>query len=393
MIKEISYGIYSDNELNSIVDSGKAFVLKAKRPVLVGAGVSLLKVNTNIGVSDANSYNNEIRKLKKICSLDYRPDTMMDHTIVPLEKPLWKTMVEDFDGAVGTLPHYLPYDEQSGISEDDFFDNLSDMANNGVSFVTLHPTADINLYRLAKEKKRRVPTTSRGGYVLLKDQVINHRTENIVAHNFVRIMELLKAHDMAVSIGSVFRPASIHEALDDIHREETIMQKRFIDIAKQMGVKVQMEGIGHISIDRLNEYADLIRGYGVPLMPLGPMVSDEIIGFDHITNAIGSIMIANTGVVGIINCVTREEHTGRVPSFDSIIEGLKTSRVVAHSYNIGLFPQYKNATEIIGLERSKINSCVMSGGIFSFKPEEEEKRNCSRCRRECPLKPINMEEN
>ena len=392
MIKEITYGIYSENEIDSLVNDGKAFVLKAERPVLVGAGVSLLKVNTNIGVSDANSYDNEIQKLKKLCSLEYRPDTMMDHTIVPLGKPLWKTMVEEFDGAVGTLPHYLPYDENNGISEEFFFDNLSDMANNGVSFVTLHPTADINLYRLAQKKKRLVPTTSRGGYVLLKDQVINHRKENIVAHNFVKIMEILKAHDMAVSIGSVFRPATIHEALDDIHREETILQKKFIDIAKQIGVKVQLEGIGHISIDKMNTYADLIRDYGVPLMPLGPMVSDEIIGFDHITNAIGASMMANTGVVGIINCVTREEHTGHVPSFDSIIEGLKTSRVVAHAYNVGLFPQYKNATEKMGLERSKINSCVMSGGIFSYKSEEQEKRNCSRCCRECPLKPINMEE-
>ena len=393
MIKEIAYGIYSENEINSLVADGKAFILKAKRPVLVGARVSLLKVNTNIGVSDVNSYNDEIRKLKEICSLDYRPDTIMDHTIVPLEKPLWKTMVEEFDGAVGTLPHYLPYDEQSGISEDDFFDNLSDMANNGVSFVTLHPTADFNLYRLAHEKKRLVPTTSRGGYVLLKDQAINHRKENIIAHNFIKIMELLKAHGMAVSIGSVFRPATIHEALDEIHREETVLQKKYIDIAKKMGVKVQMEGIGHISIDKMNEYANLIRGYGAPLMPLGPMVSDEIIGFDHITNAIGAIMMANTGVVGIINCVTREEHTGRVPSFDSIIEGLKTSRVVAHAYNVEMFPQYKEATEQIGLQRSKLNSCVMSGGIFSYSPAEEEKRNCSRCRRECPLKPINMEEN
>lgn len=387
MIKELLYGIYSKQEIESIVSKGKAFLLKARRPVLVGTNC-LLKVNTNIGVSDANNYSYEIEKLKAISELEFRPDTMMDHTIVPLKKPLWKNMVETFDGAVGTLPHYLPYNENIGIPEEDFFDNLNDMAHGGVSFVTLHPTADIELYKKAIASKRIVPTTSRGGYVLLKDQVINNRSNNIVANNFEKIMKILKDNGMAVSIGTVFRPATIHEALDLIHREEIVLQKKYIDLAKQYGVPVQMEGIGHMPINLMGEYASLIRSYESPLMPLGPMPSDEIIGFDHVTNAIGASMMASTGVLGIINSVTREEHTGKVPSFDSIVEGLKTARVVTHCYNISKYPAYKNATEVIGVQRSKHNTCVMSGGIFDYISDESERNSCTRCKRECPLKTI-----
>lgn len=387
-IKEIYYGIFSEQQVEHLIEEGKVLYFKAKRPVLIGT-TAMLKVNMNIGVSEINSYEIEIKKLTEISKLSYRPDSMMDHTIVPLKKPLWKTMIEQFDGAVGTLPHYLPFEEEKGINEQDLFDNILDMAKGGVTFMTLHPTADLEIYERAVKSNRIVPTTSRGGYVLLKDQAINHRKENLIAANFDKIMDIFHEYGMAVSIGTVFRPATIWEALDSFHREETVLQKKYIDIARKHNVPVMMEGIGHISLDMMDSYADLIRMYQTPLMPLGPMPSDEIIGFDHISNALGGLAIAQTGVVGMINSVTREEHTGKVPSYDSILEGLKTARVVAHCYNISKFPQYKKATEVIGVTRAQHQTCVQRGGIFGFNNlDDSESDACTRCRRECPLKKI-----
>lgn len=387
-IKEIHYHIFTKECINAMVAKHQCLLLKAKRPVLIGKKC-MLKVNMNIGVSDSSAYDLEIKKLKEISKLSYRPDSMMDDTIVKLEKPLWKTMIEEFDGAVGTLPHYLPFSEEHGINEKEFFDNLIEMAKGGVSFMTLHPTADLKLYKRAVSRNRIVPTTSRGGYVLLKDQAINNRRENIIAANFDRIMEIFKENNVAVSIGSVFRPATIHEALDEFHREEILMQKKYIDIAKRHGVQVMMEGIGHISIDMMEEYASLIRPFDTPLMPLGPMVSDEIIGFDHVTNAIGTITMSLTGVLGMINSVTREEHTGKVPSFDSILEGLMAARVSAHAYNISKFETYKKETEVIGVTRGNNLTCVQRGGIFNHQNiDDNESETCTRCRSECPLKRI-----
>lgn len=387
-IKELYYNIFTEDEINKKIGCGELLLLKAKRPVIVGVS-ALLKVNMNIGVSDIESYAVEINKLTNIAGLSYRPDSMMDNSIVRLKKPLWRSMVELFDGAVGTLPHYLPFNEKTGINEYDLMENIVEMAEGGVSFMTLHPTADIDIYNRAVASKRIVPTTSRGGYVLLKDQAINHRSENIIAANFEKILNIMHDHGMAVSIGTVFRPATIWEAMDEFHIEETKLQKKYIDMAKAYGVPVIMEGIGHISFDKLSEYADLIRSYGVPLMPLGPMPSDEIIGFDHVSNALGALMIAQIGVVGLINSVTREEHTGKVPSYDSVLEGLMSARVAAHCYNIGKFPQYKEATEVIGMTRAKYQTCVQRGGIFGFNDvDDAETVFCTRCREECPLKKI-----
>ena len=387
-IKEIYYGILDEEDIDLLIKSKSTLKLKAKRPVLIGTKC-LLKVNMNIGVSNSDNYELELKKLTEISKLSYRPDSMMDHTIVPLEKPLWKSMVEIFDGAVGTLPHYLPFNEKTGIDEAEFFDNLIQMAQGGVSFMTLHPTADLKLYEKAVKGKRIVPTTSRGGYVLLKDQAINHRKQNIIAENFEKIMSIFKENNVAVSIGTVFRPATIHEALDEYHIEEIEMQKKYIRIAKKYGVHVMMEGIGHISIDKMNEYANLIRKNEAPLMPLGPMPSDEIIGFDHVSNAVGIISMAQTGVLGMVNSVTREEHTGKVPSFDSILEGLMAAKTAAHCYNISKFEKYKLKTEVIGVTRGNSLSCVQRGGIFNYSNiDEKESQECSRCRHECPLKEI-----
>lgn len=386
-IKEIYYGIYDSQAIKQELQKNM-ILLKAQRPVLIGTKC-LLKVNMNIGVSSDSEYNEEVKKLVKISALPFRPDSMMDHTIVSLKKPLWKSMVETFDGAVGTLPHYLVFDENMGIDECDFFDNLLDMVKGGVSFMTLHPTADLEMYNRAVISNRLVPTTSRGGYVLLKDQAINKRKENIVAKNFDKILRIFREYNVAISIGTVFRPATIWEAMDSFHIEETKRQKKYIDLAKQSGVAVMMEGIGHIPFNMMKKYADMIREYEAPLMPLGPIPSDEIIGFDHISNALGSLTMAQTGVVGMINSVTREEHTGKVPSFESILEGLKTAKTVAHCFNISKFQTYKERTEVIGITRANSESCVQRGGIFLYESIDDlEKERCSRCMRECPLKKI-----
>lgn len=386
--KEEVYGVYTADEAQALLQSGKALQLKAKRPVLIGREC-LLKVNLSIGVSEAWQTADEEKKLQKIAELPYRPDSIMDLSIVKTENPLWKTALQVFDGAVGTIPYYAVYDEKTGIDEQAFFENVTEMAQGGVSFMTLHPTANLDLYKEALFSNRIVPTTSRGGYVLLKDAVMNGRKDNIIAENFDRILGICKQYGVALSIGTVFRPATVWEALDEFHRREIALQKTFIDRAKAYGVSVMMEGVGHLPLNLVDEYAELIRPLNAPLMPLGPIPSDEIIGFDHVSNAIGASALAQTGVVGMINSVTREEHTGKVPSMDSVLEGLKSARTAAHCYNIARYPAYKKGTEVIGITRAKHASCVQQGGIFAFTDvEKSEMENCTRCRHECPLKKV-----
>ena len=386
--KEELYNIYSSGEIEQQLANNQLFCLKAKRPVLVGKH-ALLKVNLSVGVSDASLRDIEMEKIEHIANLPYRPDLMMDLSIVRMKNPLWRDMLHLFDGAVGVIPYYSLFDENRGLDEIELMDTILQMAKGGVSFMTLHPTADLALYQNATNSKRLIPMTSRGGYVLLKDQMLNSRKVNLITQNFEQIMGIFKKYGVAVSIGTVFRPGTIWESLDEIQLQEIRLQNYYIQLARKHGVAVMMEGVGHVSLDNIDKYADLIRPLDAPLMPLGPIPSDEIIGFDHLANAIGAITLAQTGVVGIINCVTREEHTGRVPSLESIVEGLKSAKTVAHCYNISKFPPYKQQTEVVGINRGKNKSCAQRGGIFAFDNVEDNiDSGCTRCKNECPLNKI-----
>lgn len=383
-VQEVEEGILSEQQLGEKLDQGTAVVFKGTdHPVAVGHGL-LIKVNTNIGVSDRASLDAEIAKLKKLAALGFRPDTMMDHTIVHFDKPFWKYMLEEFDGPVGTLPHYLSFKPGQGIDSIEFMERLEEMAEAGVSFMTLHPTPNRYLYQIAKET-RFTPTSSRGGGVVLRDMILNNRPENVISQNFDRIMQIFRKHNIVISIGSTFRSANVVEALDKAHREETRIQGEYIRRAKKAGVQVMMEGIGHITLDKLPQYADLIKEYGVPFMPLGPIPTDAAIGFDHVTSAIGASFLSMLGVAHIINSITREEHTGGVPSSESVVEGLKAARIAAHCVNIAKFWEVARVDRAIAENRSRNRSCFGEGGFFTGTSKMIATLGCNRCRAECPL--------
>lgn len=382
--KEVRLKLLTQTDVYNLLNksTGTSMINHPTNPLLLGTN-ALLKVNTNIGVSNKADLQIELEKLDSISKLSYAPDSMMDHTIINLEKPLWKYMLEVFDGPIGTLPHYTAYQTDKGIDLYHLLETIDEMGECGVNFMTLHPTASLKLLDSAKSC-RSIATTSRGGVLILKDAQLKKRNVNVIVDHFDEIIKLFKKHNITMSIGTTFRPACISEALDSVQIKEIEEQGKYINYVKSNNVNVIMEGVGHVSLDNIQAYCKLIKDFKTPLMPLGPMPSDATIGFDHVTSAIGATMISLYGNIGTINSVTREEHTGGVPSKDSIIEGLKSARVVAHCVNLIRFKEMKNIDNTISNKRALMKSCVISGGIFddNLIPHNE---GCSRCSFECPL--------
>lgn len=384
MIQEIENGLLSIENVSYLLKQKNTTLLKGKqKSIAIGKGF-LIKVCTNIGVSNPNDLHFELKKLEQLNSAKFAPDIIMDHTIVPLKKPLWETLVDSFSGAVGTLPHYLTYNPKTGIDEVELLEMISRMAEYGVSFITIHPTANTQLLALAKQC-RILPTTARGGSIVLSDLKINNRNENVYEKNFLSILKILKKHKMAVSIGTTFRPSNIFEALDKVHLEETKQQAEFVKIAKEYGVDVLMEGVGHIKLNDMNEYAEIIKAIDVPFMPLGPIPTDASVGFDHVASAIGASQLGILGIAKIFHSITREEHTGHVPTIDSIVEGLKAARVAAHAVNIALFPAYATIDKRVALAKAHNKTCVVNQGLFIENMQESYTAGCDRCKHECPL--------
>jgi phosphomethylpyrimidine synthase len=384
-IKEVKTGLLSLENVTDLFSncSDLACICHSRNPMLLGSR-ALLKVNTIVGVSDDSQFDTEIKKVRAIAHLTYAPDSMMDLSFASLKNPLWKYMVKELDIPVGVLPHYSVFNQEKGIDKNALMEIIDEMGSYGVNFMTLHLTSVLNLLETA-HSCRKIPTTARGGWITLKDAIINKRKVNIFVDNFDEILQLFLKYNMTLSVGTTFRPARISEALDAVQMEEIKLQSEYITYAKEKGVNVIMEGVGHLPLSRIQEYCSCIKPINTPLMTLGPIPTDATIGFDHVSSAIGATVIAMYGNLGVINSITREEHTGKIPSEDSIIEGLKSARVVAHSINLMRFEKYKAIDNAIADNRELSKTCVVNGGIFNVTIDIPTREGCDRCRHMCPL--------
>lgn len=338
-----------------------------KENICVGQGLSL-KVNTSVGLSDIHSINAELEKIYSIISHKFHPDIMMDLSTVSTPKPLYRSIIEELGCPVGTIPYYLCFDERKGIDKTRLLEIIEQQASEGISFMTLHLTADLKLADMANSRK--IPVISRGGSLLLRDMKINNRTENIVLELFDPIIKICRKHNIVISLGTTFRPSTLYDAIDGVNVEEIKRQNNLATLLKSQNIVVMMEGIGHIPINRISEYVSLIRKEQyIPFMPLGPIVSDHTQGEDHITSAVGACTIASLNGADIINSITREEHTGGVPSIESILEGLDAAKTVVQIINDVRFPKYFQE------HTKECFNCMGKSGVLG----------CERCNTECPF--------
>lgn len=385
-IEEVSDGLISVDHLRENLRTGEAIILKGKRKQVAIGKDLLVKVNTSVGLNGTASKKNiegELNKVRELSSLGYGPDMVMDLSIRRTQPPMYEQIAEIFGGPVGVLPHYLCF-SSDGIDHGELLATIEDQARAGVAFFTLHPTPDKDLY-LKSLRVRSTACTSRGGGIVIDDLLKNERRENIIADNFSEILGIIKNYGCAVSIGSTFRPSNVIEALDEVHLEEHDRQLKFINMAKEAGVPVMMEGVGHMTLDVISEYSEMVKKYKVPFMPLGPITTDAAVGEDHISNAIGGSYMAFLGAAHVLNTVTREEHTGKVPSKESIIESLRAVRIAEHSVNISRFKAKLEPDLDVIDKRANNYTCVVEGGIFTKSSERRFSMGCSRCGVECPL--------
>lgn len=335
--------------------------------VFIGEGLGL-KMNASIGLSSFESYNEEKRKIIAIAEHPITPDIMMDLSTAKVPVPLYKLIIQEIGCPVGIIPYYTCFHSSFGIDKSELLDTFEEQAESGISFMTLHLTANLKLAELACT--RQIPVISRGGSLLLRDMKQNHRQENIILQYLDEIIKICKKYHIIISVGTTFRPSTLHDALDHVNIQELEMQKSLCKYLIGNGVSILMEGLGHIPFSKIPQYVSLLRkDYYIPFMPLGPIVSDRTIGQDHITSAVGASYIAALGGADVINAVTREEHTGGIPVIESILEAIDTADTVIKIINDMRFLDFNKT------QTNKYHNCM---GI----PQMD---GCSRCGDECPF--------
>ena len=386
--QEVHEGLLSFRRVRSGVAAGKLVPLSsAEQTVLAGPG-ALIKVNTSVGCSNVRELKVELEKVDTIARAGYRPDVMMDLSTVRPREPLYRYISASLGIPVGTLPHYLCYKPRRGVDVQQLLEEIERQAEGGVAWMTLHlsPTRELNDI---SRRTRETATTARGGGIVVRDMLLHDRNESVLAERFSDIAIILKRNNVALSLGTTYRPANTVDALDSAHVKELERQTVFYNEARRLGIPVMLEAVGHMRLKDFAQFTRFIRRnlrFPGPVMALGPIPTDAAVGNDHIANALGAGMLAFEGGTNIVNSVTREEHTGQVPSHDSILEGLRAARIAAHAVNISLFPEldFPAENEVIR-KRDHNYTCVVQGGLFDQSAETRFAMGCTRCGNECPL--------
>src|SRR5258706_2639490 len=183
-------------------------------PMIIGRNF-LVKINANIGNSAvASSIEEEVEKM--IWATRWGGDTVMDlSTGVDIhETREW--ILRNSPVPIGTVPIYQALEKVDGKAEDltweIFRDTLIEQAEQGVSYFTIH--AGVLLRYVPLTAKRVTGIVSRGGAILAKWCLAHHK-ENFLYTHFQDICEIMKAYDVAFSLGDGLRPGSIADANDE----------------------------------------------------------------------------------------------------------------------------------------------------------------------------------
>lgn len=330
-----------------------------------------VRVNCNVGANTLEQMYYERERLKAIKESNQLPDTFMDLSIGRYDEPLYKDIISCFGCPVGVVPEYT-FPASSRITSDYALDTLKRLADEGLSFLTLHLTANQELLENAK-RTRKIPVTSRGGSIVLM-QAIENNNENIWVSILPQIIDLAKAYGLVISLGSTFRPAGIEEACDYVHLRETEEQLKYCKRLQKEGVQVMVENVGHIALNRLEEHCKRLRQFDAPIMPLGPLPTDCAENEDHIAAAIGASMMGYRNCAHIINCITRSEHTKPFFSIEETLEAIKTAKLVAHIIDVTRGINIEEDAKMFE-KRASLENCLGNTN-----------GDCSRCAHYCPLK-------
>jgi phosphomethylpyrimidine synthase len=302
-------------------------------PMAIGRNF-LVKINANIGNSAvASDVASEVDKM--VWSIRWGADTVMDLSTGRNIHDTREWILRNSPVPIGTVPIYQALEKVGGIAEElsweIFRDTLIEQAEQGVDYFTIH--AGVRLPYVPLAAKRVTGIVSRGGSIMAKWCLAHHK-ESFLYERFDEITEIMKAYDIAYSLGDGLRPGSIADANDEAQFAELYTLGELTKRAWEQDVQVMIEGPGHVPMHKIKENMDKqLEACGeAPFYTLGPLTTDIAPGYDHITSGIGAAMIGWYGTA-MLCYVTPKEHLG-LPDRDDVKVGVVTYKLAAHAADL-----------------------------------------------------------
>jgi phosphomethylpyrimidine synthase len=328
-------------------------------PMLIGRPF-LVKINANIGNSAvSSSIDEEVEKL--LWSIQWGSDTVMDLSTGLNIHTTREWIIRNSPVPIGTVPIYQALEKVGGRAEELtpqlFIDTLIEQAEQGVDYFTIH--AGVRLRYVPLTADRVTGIVSRGGSIMAK-WCLAHHQENFLYTHFREICEVMKAYDVAFSLGDGLRPGSIADANDAAQFAELDTLGELTKLAWEHDVQVMIEGPGHVPMHQIKENMDrqLEVCHEAPFYTLGPLTTDIAPGYDHITSAIGAAMIGSFGTA-MLCYVTPKEHLG-LPDRDDVRAGVIAYKIAAHAADLAK-----------GHPGARLRDDALSKARFEFRWEDQ----------------------
>jgi len=302
-------------------------------PMIIGRNF-LVKINANIGNSAVtSSIAEEVEKM--VWSIRWGADTVMDLSTGKHIHETREWILRNSPVPIGTVPIYQALEKVDGRAEEltweIFRDTLIEQAEQGVDYFTIH--AGVRLPYIPLTARRVTGIVSRGGSIMAK-WCLSHHKESFLYTHFEDICDIMKAYDVAFSLGDGLRPGSIADANDAAQFAELETLGELTKIAWKHDIQTMIEGPGHVPMQLIKENMDKqLRECGeAPFYTLGPLTTDIAPGYDHITSAIGAAMIGWYGTA-MLCYVTPKEHLG-LPNKQDVRDGIITYKIAAHAADL-----------------------------------------------------------
>jgi len=328
-------------------------------PMIIGRNF-LVKINANIGNSAvSSSIGEEVAKMT--WATRWGADTVMDLSTGKNIHETREWIIRNSPVPIGTVPIYQALEKVDGKAEDltweMYRDTLIEQAEQGVDYFTIH--AGVLLRYIPLTAKRMTGIVSRGGSIMAKWCLAHHK-ESFLYTRFEEICEIMKAYDVAFSLGDGLRPGSIYDANDEAQMGELATLGELTQVAWKHDVQVMIEGPGHVPMHMIKFNMDeQLRLCGeAPFYTLGPLTTDIAPGYDHITSAIGAAMIGWYGTA-MLCYVTPKEHLG-LPNKADVKDGIMAYKLAAHAADLAK-----------GHPGAQIRDNALSKARFEFRWEDQ----------------------
>ncbi len=328
-------------------------------PMIIGRNF-LVKINANIGNSAVTSgIAEEVEKM--VWAVRWGADTVMDLSTGRHIHETREWILRNSPVPIGTVPIYQALEKVDGRAEelswDIFRDTLIEQAEQGVDYFTIH--AGVRLPYIPLTADRVTGIVSRGGSIMAK-WCLAHHQESFLYTRFAEICEIMKAYDVAFSLGDGLRPGCLADANDRAQFAELETLGELTRVAWEHDVQTMIEGPGHVPMQLIRENMDreLADCMEAPFYTLGPLTTDIAPAYDHITSAIGAAQIGWYGTA-MLCYVTPKEHLG-LPDKDDVREGIITYKIAAHAADLAK-----------GHPGAQVRDNALSKARFEFRWEDQ----------------------